>query len=236
MTNDTTTEPRAISARHATGQLKLPAPTLVHVRKTIVRDLRGATTHPDWIPEGLSNELDALRNTHIRLRAQCATELTALDELARRFRREDAEHAERLRQAALDGWPDAAEDERTLDDERDTQREAVLERLWADVEVFAEHCDKVIATIREQERQLLGDLKADVANAQDLRNEAKRLLAEAEKTEWLAHRRGQWVLNTSDDGPFGRQPAPAPAPMPPNFSRALLATSLERPWHRKAAA
>jgi hypothetical protein len=62
--------------------------------------------------------------------------------------------------------------------------------------------------------------------------EAERKLREAREAEWRLHRVGQWVLTTSEDRSFGRQPAPKPELMPRNFNRDLLRTSLERPWHR----
>jgi hypothetical protein len=70
--------------------------------------------------------------------------------------------------------------------------------LWANVEFFAEHCDKVIATIREHGRE------AGVAGSPPR----------------------SVVLNTSDDGPFGRQPAPRQPP------RRCRTTSTARCWRR----
>ena len=99
--------------------------------------------------------------------------------------------------------------------------------------VMAEVADEIINTLREQEPDILGELRVRLGAAEEKRREAERLIAEAKWRGVDIHRLGQWLMTTSDHGPLGRQPAPRPEPMPAQFDRGLLATSLERPWHRQ---
>jgi hypothetical protein len=158
--------------------------------------------------------------------------MEALDNLAAKHRREDAEHAEALREAHRDGSPASAEDRRTPADDRAAERAAIEERMWAGFQVRAEHADRIIEAVRQHEDEWLADLRSRLAPAQEKRREAERLLAEAEAEEWQLHQLGHWVQRTSEDGPFGRQPAPVRSTPPAQFSKELLRSSLEVPWHR----
>jgi hypothetical protein len=75
--------------------------------------LRGHSTSDLWLrlPEGLSwPELDEIRAEHLRVRGQVAAELAALSTLGARFRDEDQQHDQDLRQAQRDANPALAED------------------------------------------------------------------------------------------------------------------------------
>jgi hypothetical protein len=212
------------------GPLKLPAPPDVASHKAAER-LYGHTTSPTWLPEGVWPELDALRDEQHRLRAQVAAELDSLDALEAQNRREDSHHAEALRQAHRDGTPDAVNDERTPAEDRAAKKSAIEERLWAGVQVFAEHADRVIETLREKEDAWLGDLRSRLTPAQEKRRRAQELLAEARAEEFHLGNLGRWLQATSDDHAFGRQPAPPVGEVPEQVSPEVLRRGLERPWH-----
>jgi hypothetical protein len=217
----------------ARGPLRIPiAPGgRVEVRLALTERLKGHTTSAGWLPAGLSPELDELRTNSLRLRGRAANDLRAMEQLHREQQDEDRKHQVALQHALRDG-EGVPEDRRTSPEVRQSQHANLQERLDADILVMAEVADKIIEKLREQEPNILGTLRVGLNGAQDKRREAERLIAEAESEEWRIHRLGQWVLTTSEDGPLGRQPAPTPQPMPAQFDRALLATSLKRPWHR----
>ncbi len=219
-----------------TGPLKLQLSPPNMEAARAVQKLRGSGSHSTsdlWLPEGLWPELDELRSEHLRVRSQVAAELTALEALDQRFREEDKQHEHKLCQAHRDGDPASVEDRRTPSEQREGEREAIEERLWAGVIVFAEIVDQVVALSREREDSWLADLRSQLGPAREKRAEAQRLLEEAKAEEWALHRRGQWVQITADDGPLGRQPAPTPEPPPKQFSAEVASSMLERPWHKR---
>src|SRR4051812_43621569 len=105
----------------ATGPLKFPQAPDSATGRAINERLRGHTTASGWLPAGVFDRLDELRDEHLRLRGQVAADLEALNELTAKFRREDAEHQEALRHAYRDGGG-TPEDRRTPVDEREAQR------------------------------------------------------------------------------------------------------------------
>jgi hypothetical protein len=221
----------------ATGPLKFPAPPDAPTARAINERLRGHTTAPDWLPAGVFDWLDALRHEHLRLRGQVASDLEALSELTAKFRGEDAEHQEALRQSYRDG-SGTPEDRRTPTDEREKQRAAILERVFAGADVLADHADHVLDTMREHEDESLSDLQSRLEPTLEKRRGAARLLAEADAEAYRLHMLGQWVIRTTDDGPFGRQPAPANVAPPPKLNKNVLQGSFKRhfsklrPWNR----
>lgn len=108
-------------------------PPSVAARRALTDRLHGHTTSERWLPEGLWPELDKVRDDQLRLCGQVAANIAALDQLAERFKAEDDEHAEQLRQAHPDGAPASAEDRRTPPDQRASKRAVIEEVLWAGV-------------------------------------------------------------------------------------------------------
>ena len=215
------------------GPLVLPlSPPSADAARAVREKLRGHSTAPNWLPEGLWPEMDELRSEQLRVRNQIAAELAALDAVNARFRDEDRQHERQLRQAQRDGTPKAVEDRRTPPEQRQAERAEINERLWAGVIVLGEIVAAVIELVRESEDDWLADLRGQLEPAREKRREAERLLAEAKADEWQLHRLGQWVQITSEDGALGRQPAPTPSEPPAQFSAELLRSSLEVPWHR----
>ena len=107
---------------------------------------------------------------------QVAAELDGLEALDARVREEDKQHDRDLRQAQRDGTPKAVEDRRTPSDQRQAERAAIEERLWAGVTVLGEVADAVIAALREHEDDWLADLRVQLEPAREKRREAERLL------------------------------------------------------------
>jgi hypothetical protein len=228
MTNET-----ADAQAHETpGPLKIPMPPDVATRRAVTEKLHGHTTAASWLPEGIWPELDELRAEQLRLRAQVAAEVHALENLVRKFSREDSEHNKRLREAQRAGTVDSVEDRRTPAEQRAAERGLIEERLWAGVHVFAEHAERIIETVREHEDEWLADLRSRLGPAQEKRHEAARLLAEAKAEEFRLYQLGGWLQTTADDQGFGRQPAPALGPIPEKVSRLVFQDKLERPWHK----
>lgn len=215
------------------GPLVLPlSPPSADAARAVREKLRGHSTAANWLPEGLWPELDELRSEQLRVRDQVVAELTALEALDARCSDEDQQHERQLRQAQRDGSPGSVKDARTPREQRQAARATAEERLWAGVTVLGEVVDSVIELVREREDEWLADLRARLEPQREQRRELENKLAEVRALEWQTHQFGHWVQNTSQDGPFGRQPAPLPSPPPAQFSADLLRSSLEVPWHR----
>ena len=209
----------------------LPEPPDVPTRLALTNRLHGHTTSESFLPEGVWPELDELREEALRHRRQVVAHLEARKALLAGYAAEDKAHTEALRQAARDGAT-PPEDARTAPEQRDRERTAIEERLWAGVQVFAEHADQVIESIREHEDTWLADLRSRLEPAREKRRQAEALLAEAKAEEFRLHRLGRWVQTTADDDGFGRQPAPIVGSVPERVSVEVFRDSLERPWHR----
>lgn len=211
----------------------LPLAPNAATRLLLVEKLGGHTTSLHWLPEGLSPELDQLRAEMLRLRAQLVAILEQRAAVLAEHAREDKRHAEALKAAAREG-SNISEDSRTSAEQRDRDLAAVDERVWATISVLAECADAVIEHIREHEDYYLSSLRLQLEPLAEKREEAARLVAEAESEAWRCHRIGSWLQNTADDeGGLGRQPAPALVAPPKQFNRELLKDSLQRPWHKK---
>lgn len=211
----------------------LPPPPDVRRRLSLTESLRGHSTSPGWLPPGIWPELDELRDEQLRHRRQAVAAIEAREALLAGYAAEDAEHTEALRQAAREGTRAPDEDGRTAPEQRDRERTTIEERLWAAIDVFAEHADRVIEFLREHENEFLADLRSRLEPAQEKRREAEALLAEAKAEEFRLYTLGRWVQATADDGGLGRQPAPSIASPPERMSIDVFRDSLERPWHRK---
>ena len=177
-------------------------------------------------------ELDGLRAEALRYRRQVVAAIQARTDLLVKLKSEDEKHVDGLMASARDG-AEPPEDARTPQEERDRQVAASEERLWAQVAVAGQHADSIIEHLRASEDEYLADLRSRLEPAQEKRREAERLLAEAKADEVRLYLLGRWLQVTTDDGSFGRQPAPAPAqPVPARLSAEVFKDALERPWHK----
>ncbi len=189
------------------GPLLLPLPHHLGER------LKVHKTSEKWLLAGLSDQLDALRESHIERRTRLAEARQEQIDLGAKFAREDAEHHEKLVQAARERNPEP-EDTRTSPEQRHALRVAAQERLEAAAEVLAETCDKVVATLREQEPTLLRAQRQALVRAEQLRRELEAKMQAARADLWHAEAIARWLKNQADDEAWGGQPAPTPT-VPP---------------------
>jgi hypothetical protein len=218
------------------GPLKLrdvPQPPTREASRALESLRRGHSTSDLWLPEGLWPELDAIRAEQIRVRSQAAAELSALAALDERFGAEDRDHADKLRQAQRDGDSGAIDDRRTPPGQRQAERRAIEESLWAALEILAQIADAVPELASQHEDEWLADLRTRLVPKEEKVRELQQRLADAEAEAFNVHKLGLWLQQLSDDGAFGRQPYPTPEPPPKRFNPEMLERSLERPWHRR---
>jgi hypothetical protein len=220
---------------HQSGPLNLAlGPPLSQEAATAAwKVLRGHATAANWIVEGLSSELDALHDEHLRIRSQLAGELDELAALDAQARVEDKQHGQKLLQAHRDGRPPAeVEDQRTPAGQREAERAEVAERRDAGIVVLGEVVTRVFAYFKAHEPELLAELRQQREPAVEKRRQAEQALAEARIEEWHIYALGMWVQRQTDRV-HGAQPAPAPSEPPAMFSKELLDRALERPFHRQ---
>lgn len=227
------TTPTATPAPTISGSLLSHLADTPHVRQVLAMSpggrLSGATTSDRWLPQDLAPELDDARQEHLRIRARVVEAIVARADLRAGYKREDAEHAEALRQAYRVGGRQP-EDTRTSEADRETAIARAEERLWAGVDVLGEQVEEVVNLIREHENEWLGAVRTRLRGLEQERHDAQLRIDAVAGEEWKLHRTGQWILTSSDDGILGRQPAPEPCAPPPDFDRGLLATSTTRSW------
>jgi hypothetical protein len=215
------------------GPLRLPPPPNNEAAKA-VRRLGGHSTSESWLPEDTGwPELNELRAEQLRIRDQIVAELWSLETLLASFHEEDRAHDRELGQAHRDGDPMSVEDCRTPKEQRLAERAEVEERLWNGVIVLAEVVEAVIEWVREHEEELLADRRSKLEPALEKEREANRLRAEARIEMWRLAQYGPYIRKLADDGPFGRQPAPAPAEPPAQFDADQARRMLKRPWHQE---
>jgi hypothetical protein len=215
------------------GPLRLPPPPNTEAAKA-ARRLGGHSTSEWWLPEDTGwSELDELRHEHLRVRDQVVAELVSLEMLVASFREEDVRYDRELRQAHRDGDPMSVEDRRTPKEQRLAERASIEERLWNGVIVLAEVVESVIEWVREHEEELLADRRSKLEPALEKEREADQLRAEARIEMWRLAQYGPYIRKLADDGPFGRQPAPAPAEPPAQFDADMARRMLDRPWHQE---
>lgn len=196
---------------------------------------RGATLTPDWLPSGLSDAVDELREHHRRVLAEVRTADAKAHELRRAFRAEDEQHDAEQRSALRDGRE--PKDSRTPAATRVEALRDAEARIVAAVEVAGEVAADVVAELKRSESVLLAEQAERVDEARRKREQAAQLLAEARRQEWAAERACSWILDTADDerGPFGRQPFPEPADAPERWQPRTDKIGV-RPWHRQPEA
>ena len=149
-------------------------------------------------------------------------------ELAARWKAEDAEHEEHLRQAVREGRPAESVEDRRTPVEQEHAR--ALDAYWAAVRVLAEKANAIVDYFREHEPELQAELRRRAVPALEEKREAERVAAEAQKKVWHIAQLGMWVKQTRDGGPFGGQPAPTPEPPPKHFHEDMLERALTRHW------
>lgn len=170
-----------------------------------------------WLPEGAWPELDALREEHQRLVREGAKLTAAGKALREGFETEDRERETALRT----GYREGAEPDlpaATSKPEREAAIAAHEEREHAWREAFGEFLAGAIETIETNEESWQADLIAKAAEADRKREEAQRLLHEADAQVRDLNRLQRWLRRTSGRGgplrgehiPFADFPAKPP--------------------------
>ena len=196
--------------------------------------LAGRVIDPGWLPLGLHPNIDAARERHLELLRHVAGVVDELQALRKRWKQEDAAHAEALREAVRSGrrGPDAA---RTSPEQRLAQEGRLAAKALAATEVLAEHVEHAIDVVRDAEEEILADLREQAREASEQRRQAEERRAAARRAEWKLARMARWTMQTADDpAGFGQQPAPTGDENPPHTFLGLRDRELERPWHRQA--
>jgi hypothetical protein len=152
---------------------------------------------PEWIPVGVSAELDDLAAEHRRLIAANAEAAREHAGLRWRFEQEDEQRDEAERAAIRSGGDPEPVDLTPEDERRELLGEA-RRRHRLTIEALQEFATgEAVARIEELAPGLLAEVAGRIAEAEAKRAEAARLLAEAE-TEELAERRLQeWIERNS---------------------------------------
>ena len=195
--------------------------------------LAGRVIDPGWLAAGLHRDIDVARERHHELLRHLAGIVNELQALRKRWKEEDAAHAEALREAVRFGRPEPP-DERTRPEQRLAGEGRLADKALAATEVLAEHVERAVSVVREAEEDVLADLRGQANAAQEQRRQAEEQLAAARRAEWKLVRQARWVMQTADDvGGFGQQPAPTGGENPPRTFEGLRGGDLERAWYRR---
>ena len=220
--------------------LRSPRPTVEAPRpprssrqgaRDALRELGGFATSPDWLPPGLSREIDAIRQRHVdlvsRLAGRLATPRTC-KAASTRGSRARAGRPIALRSGAIR--------RRTPPPRRDPLPASRRSRRAG----MASH------------RGPCGDLPGGDHHAAPGRTPAhvqagrraspgvrptpggRAAAAEAREREWLVDRTARWLMDTADGGAMSRQPRPKPETPPTIFDGEDV--RLDRPWWRRSDA
>jgi hypothetical protein len=178
-----------------------------------------AHTRTGWLPQGTGLPgLDGLAAEHRRLLGVSAELGAELHTVRVRFEQEDV-----ARQQALQRGYSSGKDERlpevTPFDHRQHEIETAEEKLLAANRALKAFLDGAMAEIRRREAGWDAQLAERVAEADAQREEAMRLLAQAEaKVHSVDHMR-RWVHRTATGGDhwliaYDELPVPSPVPQP----------------------
>lgn len=198
------------------------------IRGRLERD----STNADWLPESLSPELDALRNTQRKHISQMAEKLDEHTALVRKYREEDETYNRHLEGVFAED-EDSRDFTRTPKGERDAALDEIAVRFWAAAALCADTCDEIVQMIQKQEGEiLLPGLKLEADSAMEAYR-AKIKEAEDERAKvWHLQRLGRWIQQQADDhaykrtrmGEYGALPKTTFVEDPGAFNRA---------WHQK---
>ena len=172
----------------------------------IVRE-HPALSREDWLPEGVRPELDALREEHQRFVAAGQKLAAERKALRQRFEQEDREREAALKAGYAEGTdPDLPA--ATSKPDREAELNAQEEREHAFAEAFGEFLAGGIETIEANEPEWQADLLSEAAEAERKREEAQRLLHEADAQVRDLDRLGRWLRRTAGHGPLGGEYIP----------------------------
>ena len=151
-----------------------------------VLDNQPALQRRDWLPDGVFPEVDALREEHHAHIDECIAAGQSCSDLRESYEQEDRARAEALRTG--DDVPTMT----SSADRQDALGLAEAERKAA-VTRFGEFAQRAIATFSRMEDEWRQRLNQRVADAEQKRQEAQALLAQAEAEMSKAARVAKWV-------------------------------------------
>lgn len=176
--------------------------------KTLLRKYRPVMAKADWLPAGLWPELNEIRDQHEGAVARLAEAKSRENLLRSRLERED--------KARVDAYKTGAEaPEMTPPAEREAQTRDAKARVEGAEARLAETVEEAVALIESNAAKWLVDLARREEAAEDSREEAARLLAEADRASAEVARIDRWVRRTTGDAPLGHisyKNLPLPSP------------------------
>lgn len=192
-----------------------------------------ALLDPDWLPDEQAwPELAELRREHVRLLGIARDAAESYSAVLARHESEDGARSDAMRQAFLSGGDH--EDEAPDQEARAAEVNEARVRAEAATDALVEFLTGAIAELQERAPQLYAELDGLALAAEAKREEAARLLAEAERHVGEQARRRFWLDRISGVSalghfPFGQIDVPLPPP-PPDLTALLAggaATALE---------
>jgi hypothetical protein len=168
----------------------------------------------DWLPENSGwPELDALHEQHVRLLAQVAQTSTAAANVHRRHEAEDEHRKNALTAAYRDGTEVAKLPQPTPPEQRQAELAAATEQGEAAIDALEEFIGQALTTLAAHRDEWFDQLDERVAAGEQKRQEARRLVAEADAAAGELHRMGHW-LDRQTGGTLGPIPYSELVPRP----------------------
>lgn len=173
-----------------------------------------AVVGADWFPPGEDcPELADLRAEHERLTALAAGELAAAGDV-RRTRDRELEARRASHERAFLGEKQEQTPTVTVGEDAVADAAARADAARDALQTFAQ---QAIADVTERAPALLDELDDVVRQAEAKREEARAILAEADRLEWGTKRMRNWLARTTGRSPLGLYPfeqLPVPTPDP----------------------
>lgn len=189
--------------------------------KTLLKKYRPVMAKADWLPAGLWPELDEIRDQHEEAVANLAEAKSRENALRFRLERED--------KARVDAYKTGAEaPEMTPPAEREAQTRDAKARVEGADARLAETVEQAVALIEANAAEWLADLARRERDAEEGREEAARLLAEADRASAEVARIDRWLRRTTGDAPLGHiSHKNLPLPNPDRHVREAEAARIE---------
>lgn len=169
-----------------------------------------ALLREDWLPEETEwPELGDLRERHVRHLQGLNALAHERNELWELFEAEDERRAEALKTGYAAGEEPDDLPEVTPEPEREAQMAARAEKHRAALAAFEDFLNEAIDAIRRRSPEWLAGLDQEAAEATHKRQEAARLLAEAQADEERLRMLRMWVERTARDRSGWHVPFPA---------------------------
>lgn len=174
-----------------------------------------ALLKPNWLPPADDwPELAELRAEHERLLTARAEAWAAAQEVVGRHRAEDEARGEAMKVAVRENR-EPEEVVLTPPEQREAERSEALQRWEATTEALVEFLQTATSEIERRSPEFYAKLDEEASAADDLRQEAQRLLAEAEQVVAGVQRKRLWLDRGSGRSTLGHYPYEEMAIPPP---------------------